>query len=251
IEDRERAHQAAKEELPDRVLDRPKPRSEAGKPQSVLILKNFCAQDPAENDETHRMPRNDQRIINAPEREDVDAKTQKKEQHGESLATSRPEFLEIEFLEIFENLLHTRNVQKVYAYQIGRTRMKSTSTFALLASTLLLALPLSANPAQAAEKSHSNAKEPIAVIHTSEGNITIKLFPKQAPQTVANFIDLATGKKPWTDPKTGKLIKDKPLYNGTIFHRVIPGFMIQGGDPAGNGTGGPGYQFGDEFDPSL
>ena len=89
-----------------------------------------------------------------------------------------------------------------------------------------------------------------AVLETSEGNITIQLFEKDAPKTVANFVDLAEGKKEWTDPKTGKKVK-KPLYDGLIFHRVIPGFMIQGGDPMGNGTGGPGYQFEDEFVPAL
>ncbi len=83
---------------------------------------------------------------------------------------------------------------------------------------------------------------------TSMGDIQLKLYPERAPKTVENFIGLATGKKEWTDPKTGKPTK-RPLYDGTIFHRVIPGFMIQGGDPQGTGTGGPGYQFGDEFTP--
>jgi peptidyl-prolyl cis-trans isomerase A (cyclophilin A) len=69
-------------------------------------------------------------------------------------------------------------------------------------------------------------------------------------KTIENFVGLATGKKEWADPKSGKTVKGTPLYNGTIFHRVIPDFMIQGGDPAGNGTGGPGYQFEDEFTPS-
>ena len=72
----------------------------------------------------------------------------------------------------------------------------------------------------------------------------------KAPKTVANFIALATGTKEWTDPKTREKTK-RPLYNGTIFHRVIPNFMIQGGDPLGNGTGGPGYRFEDEFNPDL
>jgi peptidyl-prolyl cis-trans isomerase A (cyclophilin A) len=93
------------------------------------------------------------------------------------------------------------------------------------------------------------AKDKTAIIHTNVGDITIKLFAEKAPKTVANFVELATGKKEWTDPKTGKPVKGKPLYNGTIFHRVIPDFMIQGGDPQGNGTGGPGYQFEDEFSP--
>ncbi|MDH3975452.1 MAG: peptidylprolyl isomerase [Deltaproteobacteria bacterium] len=89
-----------------------------------------------------------------------------------------------------------------------------------------------------------------AIFETSMGNITVILFEKEAPKTVANFVELAEGKKEWRDPKTGKMTK-RPLYNGTIFHRVIPKFMIQGGDPAGNGTGGPGYNFEDEFTPKL
>ena len=78
-----------------------------------------------------------------------------------------------------------------------------------------------------------------------------ELYDKQAPVTVANFIGLATGKRAWLDPKTNKWVKGKPFYNGLIFHRVIPGFMIQGGDPLGNGTGNPGYKFEDEFSPDL
>lgn len=93
-------------------------------------------------------------------------------------------------------------------------------------------------------------KSKTAVIKTTKGDITIKLYSDLAPKTVENFIGLATGKKGWTDPHTSKDMKGKSLYNGTIFHRVIPGFMIQGGDPLGNGTGGPGYQFEDEFHPT-
>ena len=85
---------------------------------------------------------------------------------------------------------------------------------------------------------------------TTEGNFTIQLFEEQAPKTVANFTGLADGSKEWTDPRSGKKTKT-PLYNGTIFHRVIDGFMIQGGDPLGQGTGGPGYKFEDEFHPKL
>ena len=83
------------------------------------------------------------------------------------------------------------------------------------------------------------------------GRLTCKLYDKQAPITVANFVGLATGAKDWTDPTTLKKIHGQPFYNSTTFHRVIPGFMIQGGDRAGNGTGDPGYLFEDEFDPSL
>src|SRR5437899_7390546 len=93
-------------------------------------------------------------------------------------------------------------------------------------------------------------KTPYAVFTTSEGNFTVRLFEKEAPKTVANFIGLAEGTKEWTDPKTNEKVK-KPYYNGLTFHRVIAGFMIQGGDPLGNGTGGPGYKFADEFNPKL
>ncbi len=86
----------------------------------------------------------------------------------------------------------------------------------------------------------------IATIKTNAGTVRCKLFADTAPMTVANFVGLATGKKPWIDPKTQKLMKNKPYYDGLIFHRVIPAFMIQGGDPTGTGTSGPGYQFGDE-----
>jgi peptidyl-prolyl cis-trans isomerase A (cyclophilin A) len=92
---------------------------------------------------------------------------------------------------------------------------------------------------------------PTAVIDTTMGRLTCKLFDQQAPNTVANFIGLAEGTKDWTDPKTLKKMHHQPLYNGTTFHRVIPGFMIQGGDPMGDGTGDPGYYFQDEIDPSL
>jgi peptidyl-prolyl cis-trans isomerase A (cyclophilin A) len=89
-----------------------------------------------------------------------------------------------------------------------------------------------------------------ATMKTSMGDVVILLFEEKAPKTVANFVDLATGAKEWTDPKTKQKVK-RPLYNGTIFHRVIPDFMIQGGDPLGNGTGGPGFRFADEFHPDL
>ncbi len=88
------------------------------------------------------------------------------------------------------------------------------------------------------------------VFDTTLGKIVCRLFEKEAPQTVANFIGLAEGTREWTDPKTGQKVK-RPMYDGLIFHRVIPDFMIQGGDPRGDGTGGPGYQFGDEFSPAL
>ena len=89
-----------------------------------------------------------------------------------------------------------------------------------------------------------------AILHTSLGDIEIDLFPNHAPKTVANFVELATGAKEWTDPREGKKTTAK-LYDGTIFHRVIPGFMIQGGDPLGSGMGGPGFRFADEFHGEL
>ena len=89
-----------------------------------------------------------------------------------------------------------------------------------------------------------------AILETSQGNMVCRLFEKEAPQTVANFIGLAEGTKEFTDPKTGKKTK-RPFFDGLAFHRVIPSFMIQGGCPLGTGTGGPGYRFADEFHPSL
>src|ERR1700683_3025973 len=89
-----------------------------------------------------------------------------------------------------------------------------------------------------------------ATLHTNQGPVVIRLFPDHAPKTVRNFVELAEGGKQWTDPRDGRPTTAK-LYDGTIFHRVIPGFMIQGGDPLGSGRGGPGYQFADEFHPDL
>jgi peptidyl-prolyl cis-trans isomerase A (cyclophilin A) len=89
------------------------------------------------------------------------------------------------------------------------------------------------------------AQAETAIINTSEGTITCKLFTKEAPKTVANFVGLATGTKEFKDPKTNAMVK-RPFYNGLTFHRVISKFMIQGGDPLGTGMGGPGYQFADE-----
>ena len=92
---------------------------------------------------------------------------------------------------------------------------------------------------------------PTVLFDTTQGRLTCKLFDKEAPLTVANFIGLATGTKTWTDPVTSKPVKNTPFYNGLTFHRVIPGFMIQGGDPKGTGEGDAGYYFDDEFSPSL
>ena len=89
-----------------------------------------------------------------------------------------------------------------------------------------------------------------ATLHTNQGDIVIELFPDHAPKTVANFVELASGKREWVDPRTG-MKSSANLYDGTVFHRVIADFMIQGGDPLGTGTGGPGYRFADEFHGDL
>ncbi|AUG78573.1 Peptidyl-prolyl cis-trans isomerase [Kitasatospora sp. MMS16-BH015] len=94
------------------------------------------------------------------------------------------------------------------------------------------------------------AEKLTATLKTNHGDIVVELFPNHAPKTVANFVELAEGTREWIDPKTGQK-SNAPLYNGTVFHRVIKDFMNQGGDPLGNGTGGPGYKFADEFHPDL
>ena len=94
------------------------------------------------------------------------------------------------------------------------------------------------------------AEELYATLKTNRGDIEVKLFPNHAPKTVANFTGLAEGTREWVDPRSGEKSNAR-LYDGTVFHRVIPGFMIQAGDPLGTGTGGPGYRFPDEFHPEL
>ena len=94
------------------------------------------------------------------------------------------------------------------------------------------------------------AEEIYATLKTNRGDVVVQLFANHAPKTVANFTELAEGSKEWVNPATGHKSTD-PLYDGTVFHRVIGGFMIQGGDPLGTGTGGPGYRFADEFHPEL
>ncbi|MEU7064029.1 peptidylprolyl isomerase [Streptomyces sp. NPDC053429] len=94
------------------------------------------------------------------------------------------------------------------------------------------------------------AEKLYATLKTNHGDIEIELLANFAPKTVRNFVELATGAREWTRPTDGQKTTD-PLYDGTVFHRIISGFMIQGGDPLGNGTGGPGYQFADEFHPDL
>src|SRR5580704_1234850 len=99
-------------------------------------------------------------------------------------------------------------------------------------------------------RSHVMTETLTATLTTTQGTVTVRLFPDQAPKTVGNFVELAEGGREWTNPVTRAKTKDK-LYDGTIFHRVITGFMIQAGDPLGNGTGGPGYKFADEIHPDL
>ncbi|MEV4437701.1 peptidylprolyl isomerase [Streptomyces sp. NPDC049577] len=94
------------------------------------------------------------------------------------------------------------------------------------------------------------AEQLYATLKTNQGDIEVRLLPNHAPKTVKNFVELATGRREWVNPATGEKTTDK-LYDGTVFHRVISGFMIQGGDPLGNGTGDPGYSFADEFHPDL
>lgn len=122
------------------------------------------------------------------------------------------------------------------------------SKISLLAG-LLFAVPFLAHadsPKKENKAVMANKSELLARFETNKGNFVVKLFPEDAPATVKNFVDLAKGTKEFTDPKTGAPTKRK-FYDGLIFHRVIPDFMIQGGDPMGTGRGGPGYKFEDEF----
>jgi peptidyl-prolyl cis-trans isomerase A (cyclophilin A) len=138
--------------------------------------------------------------------------------------------------------------------------------FPLVLSALGTAVLVAAGPARAQQSSPTQdlpdapqataaattvPNGPSVVMDTSMGRITCQFFQKQAPKAVANFIGLAEGTKDWTDPATKKVMHHKPLYDGTQFHRVIPEFMIQGGDPLADGTGDPGYAFDDELDPDL
>src|ERR1039458_8574212 len=124
----------------------------------------------------------------------------------------------------------------------------AASAYAQTSSKPAEALP-DAPAATAAALVHPNG--PTVVMDTSMGRITCQFYQKQAPKAVANFIGLAEGTKDWTDPTTKKVEHHKRYYDGTIVPRVIPEFMIQGGDPTGTGMGNPGYTFDDEFDPGL
>ncbi len=132
------------------------------------------------------------------------------------------------------------------------SRFPALAAILVAASLALTAAPPAAQakdkgaPAKAETKKKDEKGLPkFATLKTTLGDIKIELFPDKAPETVANFVGLAKGTKEFKDPKTGKPVK-RPLYDGTIFHRVIPGFMIQGGDPLGNGMGGPGFEFKNE-----
>ncbi len=114
-----------------------------------------------------------------------------------------------------------------------------------------LASPEVPDAPQATTEALTVPNGPFVVMDTSMGRITCQFYQKQAPKAVANFIGLAEGTKDWTDPRTRQVQHQKRYYDGTIFHRVIPEFMIQGGDPTGTGMGSPGYTFKDEFDPNL
>lgn len=130
--------------------------------------------------------------------------------------------------------------------------MRKISLAAVLFLIFAVTFATAQTPAhKSAAASSAVSAEPTAIIHTTAGNLTCKLFPDKAPIGVANFIGLATGKKDWINPKTGQKEHMVPLYDGTIFHRVIPNFMIQGGDPKGDGTGSPGFAFKNETSPDL
>jgi peptidyl-prolyl cis-trans isomerase A (cyclophilin A) len=130
--------------------------------------------------------------------------------------------------------------------------MRTVSIVTVIALSLV-ALVASAQVPPTAPAAAPTAVRPdglYATFETTMGNIVVKLFEKESPITVKNFIDLAYGRKPWKDAKTGAMVR-RPLYAGTIFHRVLPGFMIQGGDPTGTGMGDPGFVIVDEFIPTL
>ena len=131
--------------------------------------------------------------------------------------------------------------------------MRRVLSLLVVLSSLQLFSQTSTSPAKkpAAKKPAATHLPPTAIIDTTAGKMTCTLFPDKAPIGVANFIGLSRGTKDWTNPSNGKTMHGVPLYNGTIFHRVIPEFMIQGGDPEGTGMGGPGYKFKNETSPDL
>jgi peptidyl-prolyl cis-trans isomerase A (cyclophilin A) len=149
------------------------------------------------------------------------------------------------------NLSLSYNV--VSAFTSGDQMRKHVLAFLLICSTPVVCQTSAPASKPAAKKPATAATTagPSAIIDTTAGKLTCTLFPNKAPEGVANFIGLAKGTKEWKNPATGRQMKGTPLYNGTIFHRVIPEFMIQGGDPLGTGTGDPGYRFKNETSPDL
>lgn len=123
--------------------------------------------------------------------------------------------------------------------------------FAAHVATVLLVLAFSANAQSAKPALQGTKEQPVAIIETNMGNLNCVLFPKAAPIGTRNFIELARGTKEWRNPRTGKMMRGVPLYDNTTFHRVIPEFMIQGGDPAGTGAGDIGFRFKNEVWPDL
>jgi peptidyl-prolyl cis-trans isomerase A (cyclophilin A) len=134
--------------------------------------------------------------------------------------------------------------------QSGSTAQSSTNSASTSQASTNQSAP-AAKPATAAKPAVHSSTKPTAIIKTTVGDLTCTLFPDKAPVGVANFVGLANGTKDWKNPVSGATKHAVPLYDGTIFHRVIPGFMIQGGDPAGNGQGDPGYKFKNETSPDL
>ena len=135
-----------------------------------------------------------------------------------------------------------------FRYALLASTAAAVLTTAVWAQQSTQSLPDGPTPTTAV-LTHPNG--PTVVMDTSMGRITCQFFQREAPVAVANFIGLANGTKDYTDPATNKKVRGKPYYDGTTFHRVIPDFMIQGGDPTGTGMGDPGYSFNDEFDPNL
>ncbi len=125
---------------------------------------------------------------------------------------------------------------------VAQTQSTTKST-----TTKSSAVVTAKKPAAGTAAPSTLSKYPKAIFNTTAGQITCTLFPDKAPITVDNFIGLATGTKEWTNPASGAKMRGVPFFNGTVFHRVMPDFMIQGGDPLGNGAGGPGYQFKNEY----
>ncbi len=141
---------------------------------------------------------------------------------------------------------------KLFASSLAASALALAGTAAVFAQdTTKPAEPPLPDAPQATQAAMIHPNGPTVIMDTSMGRITCRFFEHQAPKAVANFIGLAQGTKDWTDPNTTRKQHNKPYYDGTTFHRVIPEFMIQGGDPTGTGRGDPGFTFDDEFDPNL